>query len=64
MATIVKLIKISLTSKLAYAKEILETGNFTITEIANKFNFTDASHLIEQFKSTFSITPKEYLTLL
>jgi len=53
-----------LTSKLTYAKEILETGNFTIGEIADKFNFTDASHLIEQFKNIFGTTPKEYLTHL
>ena len=53
-----------LKNKLASAKEDLETGNFTVTEIADKFHFTDASHLIEQFKSAYGATPKEYLTLL
>ncbi|RAJ31017.1 helix-turn-helix domain-containing protein [Pedobacter cryoconitis] len=53
-----------LTNKLSFAKEKLETGNYTVGEIAVKFNFTDASHLIEQFKRAFGITPKEYLTLL
>lgn len=53
-----------LTNKLSFAKEALETGNFTIGEIAAKFNFTDSSHLIEQFRTAYGITPKEYLTLL
>ncbi|PTT02719.1 AraC family transcriptional regulator [Pedobacter sp. HMWF019] len=53
-----------LTNKLSFAKEALETGNFTIGEIAAQFNFTDASHLIEQFRTAYGITPKEYLTLL
>ena len=53
-----------LKNKLAFAKEDLETGNFTIAEIADKFHFTDASYLIEQFKNAYGITPKEYLTLL
>lgn len=53
-----------LNNKLASARQDLETGNFTVNEIAYKFNFTDASHLIEQFKGAYGITPKEYLTLL
>ncbi|KIO77742.1 transcriptional regulator [Pedobacter lusitanus] len=53
-----------LTSKLAYAREILETGDYTIGEIAAQFNFTDSSHLIEQFRTAYGTTPKEYLTRL
>ncbi|MBB5638121.1 AraC-like DNA-binding protein [Pedobacter cryoconitis] len=53
-----------LTNKLSFAKEKIATGNFTVGEIADQFNFTDASHLIEQFKTAYGITPKEYLTLL
>jgi len=53
-----------LTNKLSYAKEALETGNYTIGEIADQFYFTDASHLIEQFRNTYGTTPKEYLTRL
>lgn len=53
-----------LTNKLSFAKEQLESGNFTIAEIAEQYNFFDASHLIEQFKNTYGITPKEYLNFL
>jgi len=53
-----------LSNKLSFAKELLETGNYTIAEIAAEFNFFDASHLIEQFKNTYGVTPKEYLNLL
>lgn len=53
-----------LSNKLGYAKEMLETGNFTIGEIADKFGFFDSSHLIEQFKHTYGVPPKEYLSQL
>ncbi|RAJ20579.1 helix-turn-helix transcriptional regulator [Pedobacter cryoconitis] len=53
-----------LSNKLSFAKETLETGNFTILEIADKFSFFDASHFIEHFKCQYGITPKEYLMLL
>lgn len=53
-----------LNCKLAYAKEELETGQYTIGEISDLFGFTDASHLIEQFRNAYGTTPKEYLTLL
>ncbi|MCX2451611.1 AraC family transcriptional regulator [Pedobacter sp. PLR] len=53
-----------LSNKLSCAKEMLETGEFTIGEIADKFGFFDSSHLIEQFKHTFGVTPKEYLSQL
>lgn len=51
-------------NKLSYAKEILETGEFTIGEIADKFGFFDSTHLIEQFKNTYGVPPKEYLSQL
>lgn len=53
-----------LSNKLSFAKEMLETGNYTISEIADKFSFFGASHLIEQFKNAYGIPPKEYLTRL
>jgi len=51
-------------NKLSYAKEMLETGEFTIGEIADKFGFFDSTHLIEQFKNTYGVPPKEYLSQL
>lgn len=53
-----------LNNKVAFSKEMLETGKYTIAEVANEFNFFDASHLIEQFKSNYNTTPKEYLNFL
>lgn len=51
-------------NKLSYAKEMLETGEFTIGEIAHKFGFFNSTHLIEQFKNAFGVPPKEYLSQL
>lgn len=53
-----------LNNKVSFSKEMLETGKYTIAEVADEFNFFDASHLIEQFKSIYHITPKEYLNFL
>lgn len=53
-----------LNSKVGSAKEMLETGNYSINQIAAEFHFFDASHLIEQFKHIYGITPKDYLTHL
>lgn len=53
-----------LSNKLSFAKEMLETGQHTISEIADQYNFFSASHLIEQFKTAYGVPPKEYLTRL
>lgn len=53
-----------LNNKVAFAKEMLETGKYTIAEVADEFKFFDASHLIDQFKNNYNITPKEYLNYL
>ncbi|SEB10656.1 helix-turn-helix domain-containing protein [Pedobacter hartonius] len=53
-----------LTNKLSFAKELLEKGNHTVAEIADEFNFFDASHLIEQFRNSYGVSPKEYLIKL
>ncbi|MCL7986353.1 helix-turn-helix transcriptional regulator [Sphingobacterium sp. lm-10] len=53
-----------LTNKLDAAKQMLETGNYSIAEVADSFAFFDASHFIEQFKNTYGFTPREYLTFL
>lgn len=49
-----------LTNKLDAAKEMLDTGDYTISEVAEKFSFFDASHFIELFKKRYDLTPKEY----
>lgn len=53
-----------LSNKLSFAKEMLETGQHTISEIAAQYNFFSPSHLIEQFKTAYGVPPKEYLTQL
>lgn len=53
-----------LSNKLSFAREMLESGDYTVSEVALAFNFFDASHLIEQFKHNYQITPKDYLNFL
>ncbi|MCL8001093.1 AraC family transcriptional regulator, partial [Brucella sp. 21LCYQ03] len=53
-----------LTNKLDAAKQMLETGNYSIAEVADSFAFFDASHFIEQFKDTYGFTRREYLTFV
>jgi AraC-like DNA-binding protein len=49
-----------LNNKLELARDLLGSGQYTIRELADKLNFTSASHLSELFKSYFGISPKEY----
>ncbi len=50
-------------NKLDAAKEMLDTGSYSIAEVAHHFSFYDPSHFIEQFKARYDVTPKEYVTL-
>ncbi|WP_140936967.1 helix-turn-helix domain-containing protein [Sphingobacterium lumbrici] len=50
-----------LENKLFHAREMLETGLHTISEVADHFSFTTASHFTEQFKSLYNMPPKDYL---
>lgn len=50
-----------LENKLFHAREMLETGLHTISEVADHFSFTTASHFTEQFKSQYNVPPKDYL---
>lgn len=49
-----------LNNKLELARDLLGSGQYTIRELADKLNFTSASHLSELFKSYFGMLPKEY----
>jgi AraC family transcriptional regulator len=44
------------------AKELLTTGNFTISEAAHQVGFVDQSHLTRHFKKVFGLTPKALLS--
>jgi AraC family transcriptional regulator len=43
------------------ARELLTTGNFTISEVARHVGFADQSHLTRNFKRVFGLPPKRLL---
>jgi AraC family transcriptional regulator len=47
--------------RLLRARELLGTGDFTVSEIAHRVGFCDHSHLTTQFKRMFGVPPKFYL---
>ncbi|MGJ1265546.1 helix-turn-helix transcriptional regulator [Sphingobacterium spiritivorum] len=51
-----------LQNKLNYAKQMLETGQYTISEVTTHYNFANASYFADQFKKLYGIPPKDYLT--
>ncbi len=42
-------------------RELLTTGNFTISEVAHQVGFADQSHLTRHFKRVFGLPPKRLL---
>jgi AraC family transcriptional regulator len=44
------------------AKELLTTGNFTISEVAYHVGFVDQSHLTRHFKRVFGLPPMRLLS--
>jgi AraC-like DNA-binding protein len=53
-----------LNNKLSFAKEMLENGQHSVGEVAMHFNFANASHFTELFKTSFGVAPKEHLNYL
>ena len=53
-----------LENKLFHAREMLETGLHTISEVADHFSFTSASHFTDHFKKLYNVPPKDYLNHL
>ena len=43
------------------AKELLQSGNFSIADVAYRVGFADQSHLTRHFKDSFGITPKMFV---
>lgn len=46
--------------KMEYAAQKLMLGEYTITEISNKLNFSSVSYFIRKFKEHFGVTPREF----
>ena len=52
-----------ITHKIERAKELLLYDEMTLTEIANKLNYSSVSHLSGQFKKTTGLTPSYFKQL-
>ena len=50
-----------LQTRLIRARELLRTGDYTVSEVAHRVGFCDHSHLTTQFKRKFGAPPKAYL---
>ncbi len=48
-------------ARLLRARELLRTGDYTVSEVAHRVGFCDHSHLTTQFKRKFGSPPKAYL---
>ena len=50
--------------KIERAKQLLAGGEFTLTEIAFKLNYSSVAHLSNQFKKTIGISPSAFQRIL
>ena len=49
--------------RIRYAKTLLKSGEYSITDVAMLSGFNDSSYFSREFKKATGISPKEYLTL-
>lgn len=47
--------------KLEYARQLLDSGSFNVSEVGLKIGYSTSSHFIAAFKKKFGVTPKKYL---
>lgn len=47
--------------RLERAKQLLDYGRLTISQVSHRLGFNDQSHFSKQFKNTYGITPGRYL---
>lgn len=52
--------KYIISKKIEYAKNLLSTGSFTVTQVASICNFSDVYYFSKVFKATTGITPGKY----
>ncbi|NNF20188.1 MAG: helix-turn-helix transcriptional regulator [Flavobacteriaceae bacterium] len=50
--------------KIEVAKKHLNTGNYTLTEIAHKLGYSSVAHLSNQFKNTTGLSPTLYREII
>ena len=46
--------------KIEYSKQLLISEGFSLTDVANRFNYSSVAHLSTQFKNTTGITPSQF----
>ncbi len=46
--------------KIEYAKQLLVLENLSLTDVANRLNYSSVAHLSTQFKNTTGITPSQF----
>ncbi|KQB40116.1 helix-turn-helix domain-containing protein [Flavobacterium aquidurense] len=51
-------------NKLLLAKELLEENKLTISQVSDRFNFTNNSYFASKFKEHFGVSPKAFLNQL
>ena len=52
--------KYFIAQKIARAKELLDYGELTLNEIADRLNYSSTAHLSAQFKAQTGYTPRQY----
>ncbi len=50
--------------KIEYAKELMISKQYSLTEIAHKLNYSSVAHLSTQFKNTTGITPSYFQKII
>ncbi len=48
--------------KLEHARNLLDSGDYKVNEVAYAIGYTNPSHFISAFKKKFGVTPKKYLS--
>lgn len=50
--------------KIEYAKQLIVNDSLSLTEIADKLNYSSVAHLSTQFKNTTGITPSQFQKII
>ncbi len=48
--------------KMDYARKMLESGRYNVSEVGHRVGYSTPSHFIASFKKKYGTTPKKYLT--